>query len=236
MTTTTDDSPPHDFNNVMAQVFLWILLAGFLVLPSTFPNIQTIVKGSGALTNVVHTVRNVPLYVPSFPLVPLRPTKKGFSGSIFIFALTCGREFNQQASSRFHLLRNRHVRAVFALVEMVAQIRLASQHYLHPRDVQWPLWRHFNVCWHLWLAARRTLWQDNNCHCRCYWRVLRHLWVSIVDICVPEASTSMTWSLKGVTAVVIRGIGCGPRFGSQVATRWFSWVFGFHTPLGVIEM
>jgi hypothetical protein len=75
-TTTTDDAPPHDFYNVMAQVFLWILLAGFLVLPSTFPNIQTIVKGSGTLTKVVHTARNVPLYVPSFPLVPLFPIKE----------------------------------------------------------------------------------------------------------------------------------------------------------------
>jgi hypothetical protein len=84
----TDDAPPSDFYNIMAQVFLWILLAGFLILPSSFPNIQTIVKGSGTLTKVVNDVRNTPAYVPSFPLVPLRPTKKGFSGSIFIFKLT----------------------------------------------------------------------------------------------------------------------------------------------------
>jgi hypothetical protein len=61
MGSTADDSPPSDFYNFMAQVFLWILLAGFLVLPSTFPNIQTIVKDSTTLTKVVHTVRNVPL-------------------------------------------------------------------------------------------------------------------------------------------------------------------------------
>jgi hypothetical protein len=83
MTSKTDNSPPSDFYSIMAQVFLWILLAGFLVLPGTFPNIQTIVKGSDTLTGVVLTVRNVPLYVPSFPLVPILPPKKGLSGSKF---------------------------------------------------------------------------------------------------------------------------------------------------------
>ncbi|KAF8463964.1 hypothetical protein DFH94DRAFT_825221 [Russula ochroleuca] len=68
MGSTADDSPPSDFYNFMAQVFLWILLAGFLVLPSTFPNIQTIVKDSTTLTKVVHTVRNVPLLVIAFTL------------------------------------------------------------------------------------------------------------------------------------------------------------------------
>ncbi|KAF8463967.1 hypothetical protein DFH94DRAFT_857897 [Russula ochroleuca] len=50
----------------MAQVFLWILLAGFLILPSSFPNIQTIVKGSGTLTKVLHDVRNAPALVIAF--------------------------------------------------------------------------------------------------------------------------------------------------------------------------
>ena len=89
----TDDAPPSDFYNIMAQVFLWILLAGFLILPTSFPNIQTIVKGSGTLTKVVHEVRNVPAYVPSFPLVshsPFFQPKKRFSDSMFIFTLTCG--------------------------------------------------------------------------------------------------------------------------------------------------
>ena len=90
MTSKTDDSPPSDFYSIMAQVFLWILLAGFLVLPSTFPNIQTIMKSSDTLTGVMLTVRNVPLYVPSLPLVPILPTKKRFSGSKFNLTLTCG--------------------------------------------------------------------------------------------------------------------------------------------------
>jgi hypothetical protein len=50
---------------------MWIVLAGFLVLPSSFPNIQTILGDSNKLSKVVRVARNVPLYVPFFPLVPL---------------------------------------------------------------------------------------------------------------------------------------------------------------------
>jgi hypothetical protein len=69
---------PSDFSNVMAQTFLWILLAGFLVLPTTFTNVQKLVVCSNTLTEVVHAVRNVSAYVPSFPLSPLVQSKKTF--------------------------------------------------------------------------------------------------------------------------------------------------------------
>jgi hypothetical protein len=54
---------------------LWIVLAGFLVLPSSFPDIQTIL-GNNKLSKVVRVARNVPLYVPFFPLGPLFKAKK----------------------------------------------------------------------------------------------------------------------------------------------------------------
>jgi hypothetical protein len=61
---------PSDFSNVMAQIFLWTLLAGFLVLPSTFTNVQKSVVCSNTLTEVVRDVRNISAYVPSFHLSP----------------------------------------------------------------------------------------------------------------------------------------------------------------------
>jgi hypothetical protein len=57
--------------NVMTCFCMWIVLAGFLVLPSSFPDIQTILGNSNKLGKVVHITRNVPLYVPFFPLAPL---------------------------------------------------------------------------------------------------------------------------------------------------------------------
>jgi hypothetical protein len=95
---------------------------------------------------------------------------------------------NLQTSNRLLLLRLRRDWAVFSLVALVAQLRLASRKYLHPRDVQWPLWLDLDVREHLWLAERRTLWGDNNCHSRRNRRVRRHLWGSNGDIFVPEAS------------------------------------------------
>lgn len=57
--------------NVMTCFCNWIILAGFLVLPSSFPNIQTIVNESnklGKVGKVVGVARNVPVYVPFFRL------------------------------------------------------------------------------------------------------------------------------------------------------------------------
>jgi hypothetical protein len=76
--------------NVMTCVFMWTVLAGFLVLPSSFPDIQTILGDSNKLSKVVRVARNIPLYVPFFPLVPLFNAKKGSSGSFVHFKLTCG--------------------------------------------------------------------------------------------------------------------------------------------------
>src|SRR6266852_4205078 len=37
---------PHNLFSILACIFMWIVLAGFLVLPSSFPKIQKIVNGS----------------------------------------------------------------------------------------------------------------------------------------------------------------------------------------------
>jgi hypothetical protein len=78
--------------NVMTCFFMWIVLAGFLVLPSSFPTIETILWDSTKLSKVVRLVqtRNVSVYVPFFPLVPLFKAKKDSSGSFVHFKLTCG--------------------------------------------------------------------------------------------------------------------------------------------------
>jgi hypothetical protein len=76
--------------NVMTFVFMWIVLAGFLVLPSSFPKIQTILGDSNKLCRVVRVARNIPLYVAFFLLVPLFKEKRGFCGSFVHSRLTCG--------------------------------------------------------------------------------------------------------------------------------------------------
>ena len=83
------ESIPFRFN-VMTCVFMWIVLAGFLVLPSSFPNIQTILGDSNELSKVVSVARNIPLYVPFFGLVSLFKAKRGSCGSFVHFKLTCG--------------------------------------------------------------------------------------------------------------------------------------------------
>jgi hypothetical protein len=53
--------------NVMTCVFMWIVLAGFLVLPSSFPTIQTILPaGDTKLQNVVHDAQHIPLLAIGF--------------------------------------------------------------------------------------------------------------------------------------------------------------------------
>ena len=69
--------PISSWNNFWTNIFLWIILAGFLVLPSTFPNLETIVenadqKESGDLHKVLHLVRHVSVYVPSSLLTNIR--------------------------------------------------------------------------------------------------------------------------------------------------------------------
>ena len=76
--------------NVMTCFFMWIILAGFLVLPSSFPVIQTILRNSNEVSKVLRIARNVPLYVPFFPPAPLFNAKKGSSGFFVHFKLTCG--------------------------------------------------------------------------------------------------------------------------------------------------
>ena len=61
--------PISSWNNFWSNIFLWIILAGFLVLPSTFPNLETIVENadkndSSDVHKVLHLMRHVSLYVP----------------------------------------------------------------------------------------------------------------------------------------------------------------------------
>ena len=108
------ESIPFRFN-VMTCAFMWIVLAGFLVLPSSFPNIETILGDENELKKVVRVARNIPLYVPFFPPVPLFKVKTGSSGSFVHCKLTW---INQQTCHRLHLLRHWRDRAVLPLVAL----------------------------------------------------------------------------------------------------------------------
>lgn len=62
------------WNYIFASIFTWILLAGFLVLPSSFSELESIETNSGELRKVLQAIRNLPLYVPSPPhLSPFEP-------------------------------------------------------------------------------------------------------------------------------------------------------------------
>lgn len=75
--------------NVMTCFFSWIILAGFLVLPTSFPDIQTILADSNKLSKVVRVARNVPLYVPFSLLSPLFKGKN-IPPALVHSKLTCG--------------------------------------------------------------------------------------------------------------------------------------------------
>ena len=76
------DEPPNLFN-ILAWIFMWIVLAGFLVLPSSFPQIEEHVNSSGEIAKAVKFTQNIPLYVLFFPLspFPLFVLRDGFSYS-----------------------------------------------------------------------------------------------------------------------------------------------------------
>jgi len=69
------------WNNILSAFFSWLVLASFLTLPSSFSSLDKVQTPSGTLTNVIHAVRNLPLYVPFSPLAP---------EFTFSFVLTCG--------------------------------------------------------------------------------------------------------------------------------------------------
>jgi hypothetical protein len=52
---------PGRLSSILVHVFMWIILAGFLVIPSSFPQIQKIVSSSGELSSVVQFTRNIGL-------------------------------------------------------------------------------------------------------------------------------------------------------------------------------
>jgi hypothetical protein len=87
--------------NVLTCFCMWIVLAGFLMLPSSFPQIQTILGETNELKKVVHLSRNISMYVPFFPLAP---------------KLTYG--INRQTLHRLCLLRHWRGRAVLPLVAL----------------------------------------------------------------------------------------------------------------------
>ena len=72
--------------NVMTCLFMWIVLAGFLVLPCSFPTIQMIVGDTNKLSKVVRVARNIPVYAPFLPLVPLLEKNKFFLALLFILS------------------------------------------------------------------------------------------------------------------------------------------------------
>ena len=76
------DEPPDIFN-ILAWIFMWIVLAGFLVLPSSFPQIEEHVNSLGEIAKAVNFTQNIPLYVLFFPLSPspLFDPRNGFSYS-----------------------------------------------------------------------------------------------------------------------------------------------------------
>ena len=132
------DEPPNIFN-ILAWIFMWIVLAGFLVLPSSFPQIEEHVNPSNQLAKVVNFTQNIPLYVFFFPLSPLFDPRNGFSYSfsnIYLFDIV---GFIQQIGTWHGLLHLRWGRPALGRPAPFGQLRLASQQNLHPRDVQWPL-------------------------------------------------------------------------------------------------
>jgi hypothetical protein len=62
---------------VLTTFSMWIVLAGFLMLPSSFPIVETILWES-KLSTVVRFARNIPLYVLSSYLSPFSKQKKRF--------------------------------------------------------------------------------------------------------------------------------------------------------------
>jgi len=57
-------------HNILAWLFTWILLAGFVVLPSTFSTLEEFPINSSGFQKVLHSIQNLPMYVFSFSLVP----------------------------------------------------------------------------------------------------------------------------------------------------------------------
>jgi len=64
------------WGNISAGISTWILLAGFLVLPSSFSSLGETETNSGELRKVSQAIRNTPLYVPFFPPISLLRTTK----------------------------------------------------------------------------------------------------------------------------------------------------------------
>ncbi len=73
--------------NVLASVLSWVVLAGFLVLPTTFPEIEMIMKNSHKMDPPpeLRSMERIPLYVPFTLLAPRLQSKSGPSGSLFNF-------------------------------------------------------------------------------------------------------------------------------------------------------
>jgi hypothetical protein len=86
--------PVPSLHNVLASVFMWTLLASFLVLPTTFPDIE-IAEGSEKFGKMLHIARNAPLYVPSL-LSALFESKKRLHRLLIYFKLTCGIQSTDQ--------------------------------------------------------------------------------------------------------------------------------------------
>jgi hypothetical protein len=75
--------------NVLAYISLWILLAGFVISPATFPSLQTSPSlASSTPGKVVHIIQNAPLLAIAIPCFVI-----GATGIIFLW-ITNNRDQN----------------------------------------------------------------------------------------------------------------------------------------------
>jgi hypothetical protein len=78
------ESVPFRYN-VLSCLFMWIVLAGFLILPTSFPELQTILQNSSKISKLLRYVGNLPLYVPFAPLVPPSSNQRVVPGALYSF-------------------------------------------------------------------------------------------------------------------------------------------------------
>jgi hypothetical protein len=53
-------------DTILATVFTWLVLAGFVVLPGTFTTLEGLENKTGVVGKILRAARNLPLYVPFF--------------------------------------------------------------------------------------------------------------------------------------------------------------------------
>jgi hypothetical protein len=59
-----EDVPLMD--SILATIFTWLVLAGFIVLPNTFTTLEGLENDTNVFGKALRAARNLPLYVPFF--------------------------------------------------------------------------------------------------------------------------------------------------------------------------